>query len=99
MPNITQLAPDNVNAGGADLIVTVNGTHFNTDAPVTLTGAAATTTFVSASQGTGKLPAADTATAGMIAVTVTNPGHSGGGIYGGGGTLPETSNSVNFTVN
>jgi len=32
-------------------------------------------------------------------VTVTNPGHPGGGMYGSGGTTAQTSNSMTFTIN
>ena len=46
-----------------------------------------------------KIPAASTADAGMLTVTVTNPAHAGGGIYGSGGTLAATSNPMTFTVN
>ena len=99
MPTISALSPDNVDDGGPDLTVTVNGTHFNTDAVVNLNGTAGATTFVSANQVMVKIPAASTADAGMITVTVTNPGHAGGGIYGSGGTLAATSAPTTFTVN
>jgi len=98
-PTLSQLSPDNVDAGGPDLMVTVNGTHFNADAAVNLNGNAGTTTFVSTNQVMVKIPAASTATAGTVTVTVTNPGHAGGGIYGSGGTLAATSNPMMFTVN
>jgi len=97
MPAITQLAPNSATAGGADFMLTVNGNHFNSDAKVNWGGAARTTTFVSASQVTAAISAADIAAAGTVPVTVTNPGHSGG-TYGGG-TLPETSQGMNFTIN
>jgi hypothetical protein len=98
-PTITELAPDNVDAGGADLLLTVNGTHFASDAKVNWNGAAQTTTYVSASQLTATIPAAATATAGAASVTVTNPAHAGTGPYGGGGTLAATSTAVDFTIN
>jgi hypothetical protein len=34
-----------------------------------------------------------------VKVSVTNPGTPGTGLYGGGGTLPETSAAMDFTVN
>jgi hypothetical protein len=61
-------------------------------------GVAQTTTIVSANQVTISVPAAAVATAGSVAVTVTNPGTAGTGPYGGGGTMAETSNAMTFTV-
>jgi predicted heme/steroid binding protein len=98
MPNISALVPTNTNSGGPAFVLTVNGTSFNSDATINWNGTAQTTAHVSGSQLTATIPASDIATAGTsAAVTVTNPGHSGG-IYGGG-TLPETSNSMTFTIN
>jgi hypothetical protein len=54
---------------------------------------------VSPNQLTVAIPAAAIATSGTIKVTVTNPGTPGTGMYGSGGTLPETSKSMDFTVN
>src|SRR2546426_2735583 len=82
-PAIAQLAPDNVNHGNADFTLTVNGSHFASDAVVKWNGTARTTSFVSAGQVTAAIAAADVATAGSAAVTVTNPG-TPGGVYGGG---------------
>src|SRR5579863_4838454 len=97
MPNISQLVPDNTNAGSASFVLTVNGTSFNANAAINWNGTAVTTTHVSANQLTATIPSADVATAGTAAVTLTNPG-SGVGIYGGG-TATEPSNSMTFTVN
>jgi hypothetical protein len=96
-PNITALVPDNANAGSTGVVLTINGTSFNTDAKINWKGAAIATTYVSANQLMATLPDADVATAGTAAVTVTNPGKAGG-IYGGG-TSAETSNSMTFTIN
>ncbi len=62
-------------------------------------GAAQATTYVNGSQLTAAVPASATATAGAVQNTMTNPGTSGTGMYGSGGTLPETSNSMTFTIN
>jgi hypothetical protein len=98
MPNITALAPNNTNSGGPAFVLTVNGTNFNSNATINWNGAAQATTHVSGGQMTATIPATDIATAGTTAtVTVTNPGTQGG-IYGGG-TMPETSNSMTFTIN
>ncbi len=97
MPNINDLAPNSMAAGSASFVMTVDGTNFNGNAAINWNGTAQTTTHVSANQLTATIPGADIATAGTAAVTVTNPG-TPGGIYGGG-TSPETSNSMTFTIN
>jgi len=97
MPNISALVPNNANAGSTGVVLTVNGTSFNGNATINWQGTALTTTHVSANQLMTTVPDADVATAGTAAVTVTNPG-TPGGIYGGG-TSPETSNSMTFTIN
>lgn len=97
MPNINALVPNNANAGSASMVLTVNGTSFNSNAAINWKGAALTTTYVSGNQLMATIPAADLTTSGTAAITVTNPGTQGG-TYGGG-TLPETSNSMTFTIN
>ena len=97
IPTITQLAPDNTNSGGAAFVLTVDGTNFLSNATVNWNGTAQPTTPVTASQLTATIPASAISATGSAAVTVTNPGKAGG-IYGGG-TQPETSNSMTFTVN
>jgi hypothetical protein len=97
MPNIASLAPSSTAAGSTGVVLTVNGTNFNTSAAINWKGAALTTSHVSANQLTATIPDADVATAGTAAVTVINPG-TPGGLYGGG-TQAETSNSMTFTIN
>ena len=97
MPNVSALAPDSMAAGSPSFVLTVNGTNFNANAAVNWNGTAQTTSQVSTKQLTATIPAASITTAGMVTVTVTNPGTSGG-IYGGG-TSAETSNSMTFTIN
>jgi hypothetical protein len=99
MPAITALAPDAATSGSAGFMLTVNGSNFSATAKVNWNGAAQTTTFVSASQLTAAIAASDVAAPATVAITVTNPAVAGTGIYGGGGTTAETSNSMNFTVN
>ena len=101
LPTIATLNPGSATAGAPAFTLTVNGTNFGTKATVNWNGAAQTanTTFVSASQLTVALPASAIAAAGIVTVTVTNPGTSGTGIYGTGATLPETSTPMDFMVN
>jgi len=98
VPAISQLVPDNANAGSPGFTITVNGKQFATNSLVKWKGAQRTTTYVSANQLTAAIPASDVAAAGTVPVTVTNPGTPSGGQYGGGGTMDETSNSMKFTV-
>jgi IPT/TIG domain len=97
MPNISALAPNSMAAGSAAFVLTVNGTNFNGNASINWNNAAQATTHVSANQLTASIPASSVATAATVTVNVTNPGTMGG-IYGGG-TSPETSNSMTFTIN
>ncbi|TLZ26044.1 MAG: hypothetical protein E6K27_09070 [Gammaproteobacteria bacterium] len=87
MPAISSLAPASASAGAAAQTLTINGAGFVAASTVTYDGAARTATYVSASQLTVQLTAADQMTAGSYAVVVTNPAPGGG-----------SSNSVTFTV-
>jgi len=86
-PTITTLSPDSANAGAAAQTLTINGTNFVSTSTVTYNSAAHTAKFVSATQLTIQLTAADQATAGTFAVVVTNPSPGGG-----------ASNTETFTV-
>lgn len=99
VPTIIQLVPDSESAGGPAFTLTVHGTGFNTDAVVNWNGSMQATTYVNGSQLTIMVPASAITTAGNVPVTVTNPGHSAGGMYGAGGTAAETSAAMTFTVN
>lgn len=100
MPAIAQLAPSSATSGGAAFTLTVNGTNFASKATVNWNGTAQTgSTFVSANQLTVVIPASAIAMPTTVKVSVTNPGTPGTGLYGGGGTLPETSAAMDFTVN
>jgi len=97
-PAISQLAPDNTNAGSTAFVLTVNGSNFAGDAVVNFNGAPMTTTVVSGNQVTAAIPASSVATSGTVPVSVTNPGTAASGPYSGG-TMSETSATVNFTIN
>ena len=74
-PTITSLVPNSaeVRTAGPGLTLTVNGTGFISPATVQFNGSDRATTFVSATQLTATLTAADLATVGSYNVTVTNP--------------------------
>jgi IPT/TIG domain len=100
VPAISQLSPNATTAGGAAFTLTVDGANFGAKAVVNWNGAAqAATTYVSGGQLMVAVPASAIATAGTVQITVTNPGTSGTGIYGTGGTLAETSAAMSFTIN
>src|SRR5262249_54094092 len=88
VPTVTSVSPNTASTGGVGFTLTVNGTGFVSNSVVNFSGNAKTTTFVSATQLTASILAADIATAGTKPVTVTNPAP-------GGGTSTQT---VNVTV-
>jgi len=81
------LVPDATAPGGPDFTLTVNGTGFVSNSVVNWNGTALATQFVSGSQLTATVPAADIATASTGWVTVVNPAPGGG-----------TSNTAFFSV-
>lgn len=98
VPSIAALSPSSMAAGSPAFTLTVNGASFSSNAMVNWNGAAQATTFVSANQLMMMVPAAAIANSGTVAVTVTNPGTPGTGMYGSGGTIAETSSPMNFTI-
>ncbi len=87
VPTTSGLAPNSAIAGGAAFTLTVNGTNFVTNSVVRWNEANRPTTFVSATQLTAAIAAADIAATGTAAVTVFNPAPGGG-----------TSNTQTFTI-
>jgi YVTN family beta-propeller protein len=87
IPAITSISPNTAEAGAAAFTLTINGTNFIASSMVNFGGAASTATFVNSTQLTAPIPASSIASAGILAVTVTNPAPGGG-----------TSNAMNFTV-
>ncbi len=71
------LSPAQKTPGSVAFTLTVNGTGFVSGATVNWNGNARTTTFVSSSQVTATINAADVATAGTALVTVSNPAPGG----------------------
>jgi len=78
-PALTSLAPNTVLHGSANLAVTVNGKYFVPRVKLTFGASNYTPAFVSPTQLTVTILAADLATAGSKNVVVTNPdGRSSG---------------------
>jgi hypothetical protein len=100
-PSISQVSPDNAPAGGAAFSMTVDGSNFGNKAVVNWDGApqTANTSFVNSNQLIVSVPATLIKMSGTVQITVTNPGTSSGGMYGGGGTMPATSAPMMFTIN
>jgi hypothetical protein len=75
VPVVNQpLVPSSAAPGGPQFTLTVNGSGFVSGAAVNWNGAPLTTTFVSSSQLTASVPAANITTANTASVTVINPG-------------------------
>ncbi|HKQ76552.1 MAG TPA: IPT/TIG domain-containing protein [Blastocatellia bacterium] len=87
VPTLTSLNPTSRLATDTGFTLTVNGTNFVSDSTVKWNGADRPTTFVSATQLTAAISAADIATAGMASVTASNPAPGGG-----------ASNALTFNV-
>lgn len=88
VPTITSLSSTSTAAGGAAFTLTVTGTNYVSNSFVRWNGSNRATTFVSNTQLTAIITAADIATGVIAPVTVFNPIPAGG-----------TSNTINFTVN
>lgn len=99
VPTISALAPSSTTHGGPAFMLTVNGSNFNSNASVSFSGTAMSTTWLGSGQVVSNIPASAIASPGTVKVTVTNPGTMGTGAYGSGGTTAETSNSMTFTIN
>ena len=88
VPGIVSLSPATTTAGGAAFTLTINGSEFMTNSMVYWNGYALTTLYVSATQLTVQIPAAEIDNAGTITITVQTP------LPGGG-----TSNAYQLEVN
>jgi C1A family cysteine protease/PKD repeat protein len=88
VPSITTLSPISAAAGGPAFTLTLTGTGFVSTSKVRWNGVDRTTTYVSATQLTAAIPAADIASAGSASVTVFSPAPGGG-----------TSSAKTFTIN
>jgi hypothetical protein len=88
LPTITSLVQTSITAGGGAFTLNLNGTNFVATSVVNFNGAAKATTFMSGTQLSAAITAADIATAAIVNVTVTNPTPGGG-----------TSTPATFTIN
>jgi hypothetical protein len=77
-PTLSSLSPDSVIAGSGGFTLTLNGTNFIPGSVVQVNGSNRTTTFVSSTQLTAAIPAADVASASFPSISVVNSGPGGG---------------------
>jgi hypothetical protein len=77
-PTLAAIAPSSVTAGSAATTLTLTGSSFVNGSTVLWNGGALATTYVSSTQLTATVPAADLAAAGGATVAVSNPTPGGG---------------------
>lgn len=82
VPTVSALSPASIGAGSPDFTLAVTGSHFLTGSVVQWNGSPRPTTYVSSTQLTAQISAADVASAGSFPVSVDN-GTSGGGVSAG----------------
>ena len=87
VPTTSSLSPTNVQFGASQFTLTVNGSNFVSSAVINWNGNALTTTYVSSTQLTAVISAANVSSAGAMSVTVSNPAPGGG-----------TSSALTFNV-
>jgi hypothetical protein len=73
-PTVANLNPASTVAGGADLLLTINGTNFDAASIASWGSTALATTLISSTQLTATLPAALTANPGAGSITVSTDG-------------------------
>ncbi len=78
VPAISNLSPTSITAGNPGFVLTVNGSSFVSGSVVRWNGSARPTTYVSSTQLTAAISAADIAAAGSASVRVFNEGPGGG---------------------
>jgi FG-GAP-like repeat len=98
VPSITSLSPSSASAGGAAFTLTVNGSSFISASSVQWNGNSRTTSYISATQLTASVTAADIAAAGTANVTVVNPTPGGGTSQATGFTISVPAPTVAITV-
>ncbi|HEV2350282.1 MAG TPA: aryl-sulfate sulfotransferase [Terriglobia bacterium] len=86
-PVVTSISPTSVNAGSPNTVITVTGSGFTPQSTVQLGGTSIATSFVTSTQLTATLPAAQLVSAGTLLVDVVTPSPGGG-----------TSGTANLTV-
>ncbi len=73
VPTLTSISPAQVTAGSPDFTLTATGTAFDQTSVIRVNGTARPTTFVSATQLTATIAAADVSVPGTVSITVATP--------------------------
>ena len=95
-PAITTITPPNVLTTNPSLTITVNGSGFTNQSVVKWNGSSLSTTFVSSSQLTAVVPAANYSSAGIENVTVSNGTLGTSGIFTVNAVAPLVFASANL---
>jgi hypothetical protein len=99
VPVVTSLSPSTTASGGAAFTLTLNGSNFISTSAVQWNGSSRATTYLSATQLTASITAADIAIAGSANVAVINPAPGGGTSAVAGFTVSGTiPNNVFFVA-
>jgi YVTN family beta-propeller protein len=103
VPVLTAIAPSSAAAGSPQFTMTLTGTSFISTSIARWNGTDLATTFISATQLTALVPAADILTVGSASVTVFNPLGAAQIVKTkvhphGGGPSGQTSNALTFTI-
>ena len=96
VPAISGLSPTSVAPGSPAFTLTVTGNNFVTASLVRWNGSNRTTTYISSTQLTAAIAAADVAVAGTATVTVSNPTPGGG--TSNGASLPIASSGFTLST-
>ena len=79
LPALSSISPGKLAVGAPSTLITATGSNFVSTSKILFNGAAATTTFVSATELTANAPASVLASGTSVAVTVSSPSPGGGG--------------------
>ena len=80
-PSLATVSPAAIASGSSDTVITLNGAGFSSASAVMLNGSPLNTSYLSATQLTAIVPAANLSSLGWAAITVSNPS-PGGGVSG-----------------
>lgn len=78
VPTLTLVSPTVVDPSSSVPLLTVTGTNFVPASTIQWNGASVSTTYLSTTQLQTQIPSSDLSSAGMVLVTVFNPGPGGG---------------------
>ncbi len=97
-PVLSQTFPASATTGGGSVVVAMTGSGFSTGTTAMFSGAARPTTYISPTQLSVTLTAADAATAGSFPMTVVNPVPGGGSSTASGFLITNPVPTISSTV-